>query len=106
MADNDLDRNVREYLSQLEKMKEQVSAVDQARFDEAWKTMYDTIKDYLNKIVHANFDHPEASRPWHEGLAKAILLTTDGRPPQSGDEIIEYCEQVTERVRNLPDPTE
>lgn len=106
MAHNDLGRNVEKQLSHLEQLKEQVSAVDQAYFDEAWDTMYETIKEYLGKLARARFDHLEAARPWYEDLAEAIFLPTGGNPPQSGEEMINFFEKVTERVRNLPNPTD
>jgi len=106
MAERDFDDRVKSNLDELEKLREHVPAVDQARFDAAWQEMYSAVRDYLDTLGRADLGHLEAARPWYEGLAEAVFLQGSEKGPQSSDEIISVLEGIAERVRKLPDPEE
>lgn len=102
--DHDFDRKIKENLDSLKVVREQVSPMDQARFDEAWDEMYSVVKTYLQKLGAADLGHIDAARPWYENLAEAVILHESNQPLQSGEDFIYAMERISESVRNLPDP--
>lgn len=104
MVDTDQIQQLMEDGTGRDRIRETLPEADQPRFDEAWEQLEAAVKEHAQRISQLAQQNSEAATETLQALANTLAGTNERFDSSNSGDVIATLNQLTERVRALPEP--